>query len=164
MIKYLVFKNDPSGGKFSAPGSPEDIAVEIVTFVEMLGSRKIDFICYPADSSDATFASIKRPPQFSLELDQEKIKIWINDAKPLIEKLYDVTYAIEGAYTDIAHSIHLLKEKFEASPNFSDIDLVEDVDISIAFEEMERPSENQFAKHIEEFFGVKKLNHYSAEV
>ena len=77
MTKYLVFNNSRTSGKFNVPGSPEDIACDIARVVENEGNYKNRFIGYPAESPEATFATIQGAPRYALELDQKKIDAWL---------------------------------------------------------------------------------------
>ena len=67
MKKYLIFRNNPASGKSNIPGSPEDIACDIASVLEVGGVPKNTFIAYLADSPEATFATIQSSPLFSME-------------------------------------------------------------------------------------------------
>ena len=73
MKKYLIFRNNPASGKSNSPGSPEDIACDIIRAIEMAGVPQKAFIAYLADSPEAMFATIQSTPLLSIELDQAKI-------------------------------------------------------------------------------------------
>jgi hypothetical protein len=155
MIKYLVFKNDPSGGKFSAPGSPEDIACDIARVVEMDGNSKYSFIAYAENSSEATFAAIKSLPRFSVELDQAKINTWITDAEPMLRSIFFTHESIDEAYSTIRVAIDKLIKDQDKSIVCQDFDVLGECDLDRAFDALIRPNEYLYAEHIAEYFGVQ---------
>ena len=161
MIKYLVFKNDPSRGKFSAPGSPEDIACDIARVVEMDGKSKYSFIAYADNSSEATFEAIKSLPRFSVELDQAKINAWITDAEPILRSIFSAHESIDEAYTTIRVALDRLVSEQENSIVCEDFDVLGECDIDHAFDVLVRPSEYEFAEHIAEYFGVQVFEHHA---
>lgn len=155
MTKYLIFKNDPTNGKLNAPGSPEQVACDIARAVETEGAPPNAFIVFPADSPAATFEALKQTPRFSIELDQAKIDLWLNEAEPLLEKIFNVHDALSNAYGIIHDSVRDLEADLENSEHFYDLHLTDDMHIDVAFEYIENPSEYTFANKLEEVFDIK---------
>ena len=160
MKKYLIFRNNPASGKSNIPGSPEDIACDIAMGVEIDAHLKNTFIAYPADSPEATFATIQSAPLFSLELNQVRINTWINDAEPIREKILYVNHVIDHAYKNIMEAVGDLEYEANNSATFHKLDIVESMDISYGFEAISRPSEYEFSEHIAEYFDVKVLENH----
>lgn len=158
MTKYLIFKNDQTSGKLNAPGSPEQVACDIARAVETEGAPPNAFIVYPADSPAATFEAVKQVPRFSIELDQAKIDHWLNEAEPLLEKIYSVHDALGNAYGIIMDAVRDLESDLENSENFHDLQLTSDMDIDRAFEYIENPSEYEFATKLEEVFDIQLIS------
>lgn len=155
MTKYLIFKNDPASGKLNAPGSPEQVACDIARAVDMEGAPPNAYIVFPADSPAATFEALKDTPRFSIELDQTKIDLWLNEAEPLLEKIYSVHDALGNAYGIIMDAVSELESDFESSEYFHDLELTVDMEIDRAFEYIENPSEYLYAEKLQEVFDVK---------
>jgi len=86
VTRYLIFNNRSTSGNSAVPGSPEDIACDIARVVEMEGNSKHSFIAHVEGSPEATFAALKKPPRYAIELDQSKIAAWVNDAEPMLAK------------------------------------------------------------------------------
>ena len=160
MKKYLIFRNNPASGKSNSPGSPEDIACDIIRAIEMAGVPQKAFIAYLADSPEAMFATIQSTPLFSIELDQAKINAWINDAEPLLAKILSVHDVIDNAYGDIMEAVNDLENDLQQSSVCHDLDLIGDMSIDHGFEAISRPSEYEFSEHITEYFDVKVLENH----
>jgi hypothetical protein len=160
--KYLIFRNNPASGKSIIPGSPEDIACDIAMGVKIDGHLKNTFIAYPADSPEATFATIQSAPLFSIELDQAKINAWINDVEPLLHKIYYFDDVVNEAQSLVMSAFSDLEESIEESIIFKDVDLTSEISISNAFEEIGRPDEYEFTERLEEEFSVEKFVRYPA--
>lgn len=160
MIKYLVFKNDRASGKSNVPGSPEDVACDIARVVEMEGNSKYSFIAHVEGSSEATFATLKKPPRYAVELDQSKMDAWINDAKPMLGKILSVHDVIDNAYGDIIHAVDDLENDLQASEVWKSLDLMDDMNIDYGFEAISRPNEYEFASHIAEYFDVQVFEYH----
>jgi len=157
MIKYLIFNKSQDSVKTNVPGSAQAVACEIARTVEMKGNTANDFIAYPDDSSEATFESLKAFPLFSVELDQQKIDIWVNHAQPLLEMIDNVQDALGNAYSMIAGAVQDLESHCKSSELFSDLDLTSDMDIDRAFDYVETPSEDAFVEKIIELFDVSSF-------
>jgi hypothetical protein len=155
MTKYLIFKNDPASGKLNAPGSPEQVACDIARAVDMEGAPPNAYIVFPADSPAATFEALKDTPRFSIELDQAKIDLWLNEAEPILEKIYSVHDALGNAYGIIMDAIRELESDLESSELFDGLNLTSEMDIDRAFEYIENPSEYEYAEKLQEVFDVK---------
>jgi len=160
MIKYLVFKNDRTSGKSNVPGSPEDVACDIARVVEMDGNTKQSFIAHAEGSPEATFATLKKPPRYAVELDQGKIDAWVNDAEPMLAKIFNVHDVIDNAYGDIMHAVDDLEDDLQASEVWSSIDLMDGMNVDFGFEAISRPNEYEFASHIAEYFGVQVFEYH----
>jgi hypothetical protein len=158
--KYLVFRNNPASVKSNILGSPEDIACDIASVLEVGGVPKNAFIAYLADSPEAMFATIQSAPLFSMELDQAKINAWINDAEPLLAKILSVHDVIDNAYGDIMEAVNDLENDLQQSSVCHDLDLIGDMSIDHGFEAISRPSEYEFSEHITEYFDVKVLENH----
>ena len=155
MTKYLIFKNDPASGKLNAPGSPEQVTCDIARAVDMEGAPPNAYIVFPADSPAATFEALKDTPRFSIELDQAKIDLWLNEAEPILEKIYSVHDALGNAYGIIMDAIRELESDLESSELFDGLNLTSEMDIDRAFEYIENPSEYEYAEKLQEVFDVK---------
>ena len=160
MIKYLVFKNDQASGKSNVPGSPEDVACDIARVVEMEGNTKYSFIAHVEGSSEATFATLKKPPRYAVELDQSKIDAWINDAEPMLAKILSVHDVIDNAYGDIIHAVDDLENHLQAGEVWKSLDLMDDMNIDYGFEAISRPNEYEFASHIADYFDVQVFEYH----
>jgi hypothetical protein len=160
VTKYLVFNNSRASGKLNVPGSPEDIACDIARVVENEGNSKNRFISYPAESPEATFATIQEGPRYALELDQKKINAWLNDAKPLLAKILNVHDVIDHAYGDIMQAVNNLESNVQGSAVCHGLDLMEDMNIDHGFESISRPSEYEFSEHIAEYFDVQVFEYH----
>ena len=154
MTRYLIFKNPENSGMTNVPGSAQAVACDIARTVEMMGNAAKDFVAYPDDSSESTFDSLKALPVFAVELDQQRIDMWIKHAKPLLEMIDDVQDALGNAYSMIAVAVQDLESHCKSSELFSDLDLTSDMDIDRAFEYIENPSEDAFVEKITELFDV----------
>lgn len=161
MIKYLVFKNDRSSGKSHVPGSPEDIACEIAGFVEGDGNPKTAFIACPSETPEATFAMLKLEPRFAITLDTVRMNVWLKEAKPLIREIEKVAEIFNNAYADITEALEDLALKIQFSPSFEHIDLMSDVNVDSAFDDMGSPSKYDFSHYVSDYFEVKLMGHSS---
>lgn len=157
MTRYLIFKNPENSGNTNVPGSAQAVACDIARTVEMMGNAAKDFVAYPDDSSEATFESLKALPLFAVELDQQKIDMWINHAQPLLEMIDNVQDALGNAYSMIAGAVQDLESHCKSSELFSDLDLTSDMDIDRAFDYVETPSEDAFVEKITELFDVNSF-------
>lgn len=162
MTKYLIFNNSHVSGKLNIPGSPEDIACDIARVVEDAGNPKNRFISYPAESPEATFATLQQAPRYALELDQKKIDAWVNDAEPLLEKIFSVHDVIDNAYGDIMQAVSDLEDELQESTIFQGLDLMENMNINYGFESISRPSEYEFSEHIADYFDVQVFEYHPA--
>ena len=140
MTKYLVFNNSRTSGKFNVPGSPEDIACDIARVVDNEGNSKNRFIGYAAESPEATFAAIQESPRYALELDQNKIDAWLNDAEPMLAKIFHVHEVIDRAYGDIMQAANDFDNELQASAVCHDLDLMGEMSIDHGFEAISRPN------------------------
>jgi hypothetical protein len=157
MIKYLIFNKSQDSVKTNVPGSAQAVACEIARTVEMMGNTANDFIAYPADSSEATFEVLKALPLFSVELDQQKIDLWVNHGEPILEKINSVHAALEDAYSLIMGAIRDLRSECENTEVFSGLNLIREKEIDRAFEYIENPSDDVFADKVSELFDVKSF-------
>ena len=162
MKKYLIFRNNPASGKSNSPGSPEDIACDIIRAIEMAGVPQKAFIAYLADSPEATFATIQSAPLFSMELDLARINAWINDVEPLLHKIYYFDDVVNEAQSLVMSAFSDLEESIEESIIFKDVDLTSEISISNPFEEIGRPDEYEFIERLEEEFSVEKFERFPA--
>ena len=162
MKKYLIFRNNPASGKYNIPGSPEDIACDIASVLEVGGVPKNAFIAYLADSPEATFATIQSSPLFSMELDLARINAWINDVEPLLHKIYYFDDVVNEAQSLVMSAFSDLEESIEESIIFKDVDLTSEISISNPFEEIGRPDEYEFIERLEEEFSVEKFERFPA--
>jgi hypothetical protein len=160
VTKYLVFNNSRTSGKLNVPGSPEDIACDIARVVENEGNSKNRFISYPAESPDATFATIQEGPRYALELDQKKINAWLNDAEPLLAKILNVHDVIDHAYGDIMQAVNDLESNVQDSTVCHGLDLMDEMNIEHGFEVISHPNEYVFSDHIAEYFDVQVFEHH----
>lgn len=161
MIKYLVFKNDRSSGKSNVPGSPEDIACEIAGFVEGDGNPRAAFIAYPSETPEATFATLKLEPRFAIPLDAARMNVWLKEVKPLIREIEKVAEIVNNAYADITEAMEDLALKIQFSPSFEHIDIMSDVNIDSAFDDLGSPSKYDFSHYVSDYFEVKLMDHSS---
>ena len=162
MKKYLIFRNNPASGKSNILGSPEDIACDIASVLEVGGVPKNAFIAYLADSPEATFATIQSAPLFSMELDLARINAWINDVEPLLHKIYYFDDVVNEAQSLVMSAFSDLEESIEESIIFKDVDLTSEISISNPFEEIGRPDEYEFIERLEEEFSVEKFERFPA--
>lgn len=162
MTKYLIFNNSRTSVKFNMPGSPEDIACDIARVVENEGNSKNRFIGYPAESPEASFATLQEGPRYALELDQKKIDAWLNDAEPLLAKILHVHDVIDRAYGDIMQAANDLDNELQASAVCHALDLMGDMRIDHGFEAISRPNEYEFSEHIAEYFDVQVFDYHPA--
>ncbi len=160
MTKYLVFNNSRTSGKFNVPGSPEDIACDIARVVENEGNSKTRFISYPAESPEATFATIHQVPRYAIVLNQKKIDAWINDAEPMLAKILHVHDVIDHAYGDIMGAVNDLDTDMQDSAVCRDLDLMDEMNIEHGFEVISRPNEYVFSDHIAEYFDVQVFEYH----
>lgn len=160
MTKYLIFNNSPSSGKSNVPGSPEDIACDIARVIENEGNSKKRFISYPAKSTDATFASLHEAPRYAVELNQKKMNSWINDALPLLAKIYNLNDIIDQAYGDIMQAVTDLDNDLQESSVCHDLDLISDMGINYGFESISRPNEYDFSERIVKYFDVEVFDYH----
>jgi hypothetical protein len=158
MSKYLVFKSDPASGKSNAPGSPEDVACDIACFIEMDGNPKAAFIAFPADSPQATLEAIRCAPRFSVALDQKKIDVWMNDARSILKKIYDIEDCIEDSYSDIMSALDELEYEIKYCLAFRNIDLVSEINVWNAFEDIEKPTDHDLSRYVSEYFEIERLD------
>ena len=162
MTKYLIFNNSRTSGKCNVSGSAEDIACDIARVVENEGNSKNRFIGYAAESPEATFAAIQESPRYALELDQNKIDAWINDAEPMLTKILSVHEVIDRAYGDIMQAANDLENRLQASAVCHDLDLMGEMSIDHGFEAISRPNEYEFSEHIAEYFEVQVFDYHPA--
>jgi hypothetical protein len=163
VTRYLIFNNRSASGNSTIPGSPEDIACDIARVVEMEGNSKHSFIAHVEGSPEATFATLKKPPRYAIELDQSKIAMWVNDAEPMLAKIFSVHDVIDNAYGDIMHAVDDLEDDLQASEVWSSLDLMGDMNVDYGFEAISRPNEYEFASHIAEYFGVQVFEYHPGD-
>lgn len=158
MTKYLVFEKEKTSAKSNILGSPEDIACDIACFVEMDGNPKTAFVAFPANSPQSTFETIRCTPRFSVDLDQKKIDVWMNDAKTILNKIYHIDRLIEDSYLDVMVAIDQLEHAIKNSEAFQKIDLLSEINVWSAFEEIEKPSDHDFSQYVSEYFEVERID------
>ena len=157
MTRYFVFKAERGSKQKDKPGSPEYIACDITRTIECDGNSIDQFVAFPENTPEATFATLKSLPEFSMDLDAQLIDLWKTEAEPIRDQIYSLQDVIGNAYGDIIGAIQDLDSNCDNSKSFSDCSLTDSMEVDYAFEAMERPSEYAFTEKLEELFNVKNL-------
>lgn len=157
MTRYFVFGADRGSKQKDKPGSPEYIACDIARTIECDGNSVDQFIAFPENTPEVTFAALKSSAIFSMDLDARLIDLWNKEAEPLRDHIYSLQDVIGDAYGNIMGGIQELESNCRNSESFSDCSFTESMEVDYAFETMEGPSEYAFTEKLEELFNIKNL-------
>jgi len=162
MPKYLVFKNQPDSGQANVPGSREEMACIIAQVVTQFAQPRDFYIAYPLENPHSTWESIKESAQFSVEIDDERAALLVNEILPLADLAENINEAIGDAYGAIVDAAQAFDHACEKSKNFQDVKVQRELGIDRAFDVIENGSSYEVAARAEEIFEVESFHHYHA--
>ena len=162
MSRYLVFVNADKSGKGFKADTPEYIACEIASVLGHDGFSVTNFTACLENTPEATMATLKSLPKFSLALDEERIEKWTNYLMPMHEKITNVIDAIGEAYSIVFDSVNDLADHCEEDESFSEINCIGRKDFEYAFEYLQEPDLNEFTDRVEEIYEIKIFQHSKA--
>ncbi len=162
MERYLVFFSEDKSRKDLKPESPEYVACEIASVLEEDGLSNKCFTACIENTPEATMATLKSLPKFSIALDKERVEKWNGYLMPMHEKIKSVIDAIDQAYSIVFETVNELQDLCEQDENFSDINRIGRKDFEYAFEYLQAPDEYEFADRIEEMYEITRFDHPSA--
>jgi hypothetical protein len=162
MSRYLVFVNADKSGKDLKSDTPEYVACEIASVLGHDGFSVSDFTACLENTPEATMATLKSLPKFSLALDEERIEKWTDFLMPMHERITNVIDAIGEAYSILFDSVNDLADHCEEDDNFSEINRIGRKDFEYAFEYLQEPDETEFADRIEEIYEINRFQHSKA--
>ena len=162
MERYLVFFSEDESSKDLKPESPEYVACEIASVLEEHGLSNRSFTACLENTPEATMATLKSLPKFSIALDKDRVKKWNSYLMPMHEKIKSVIDAIDQAYSIVFETVNELQDLCEQDENFSDINHIGRKDFEYAFEYLQAPDEYEFAERIEEMYEITRFDHPSA--
>jgi len=155
MTKYYVFKSLDLNSLYMKPGSMEDLACEISSFVSQGSIARQNLISYSEESSQVTWEVLKKMPCFTLEIDDIKAEIWKKEARQLVELARNIESAIGNAYSKIVDSVREFDNACDHSENFQDVRVFDDLGLDAAFEILENNSEYSVLNIVEEIFKIE---------
>ena len=155
MTRYQVFVNHSPGEESFAPESPELVACEIAIVLSEDALPTNYYVAHVEDTPEATMATLRSFPKFSIELDAEKIEMWTNVVQPIHEQIENLIDTIDEAYSSVAGAKYELDELIDENEIFEEIDRMGRKGIDRAFEYLEHPDKEVFIEKIEEIFSVK---------
>jgi len=162
MAKYLVFKNQPGSEQTNVPGSREEMACDIAKVVSQDALPKDFYIAYVVENPKATWESIKEAASFSVEIDDERAALWVNEILPMANLAEKIDDAIGEAYSVIVEAAQAFDHACEKSKNFQDIKVLRELGIDRAFDVIENGSYYEVSSRVEEIFEVESFHHYHA--
>ena len=155
MTKYLIFKNDIGIGKTPPIDSPEYVACDIARTVGWDGFPVGYFAAFAAKTSDATFATLKGPPKFSMVLDKKKVSLWQDELRPMRDEIEQVQTVIDGAYSAISQAVRDLDQRCQLSTHFAKNNLAAEISIDAGFGAMDNYSHSQFCDLVSELYDIE---------
>jgi len=162
MKRYLVFVNPDKLSKVMESETPEYVACEIASVLGSDGFPVSQFTACLENTPEATMATLKSLPKFSIALDAERIEKWTNYLMPMHERITNVIDAIGEAYSMVSDTVNDLEDHCEQDENFSDINRIGRKDFECAFEYLQAPDEMEFADRIEEMYEINRFHHSNA--
>ena len=158
MTKYLIFQRDKDPTSSPAYGSSAAIACEIASIVEMKELPEQHYIAVPIDSPKATMATIKSIPKMSIEITQQQVTAWSEDARGLVENFYSLREVIDNAYSMILDAVEDLESSFESSRVFEGTNLIDGIDTDNAFQFLNLSTEHELISRLSEKFNIQRFS------
>ena len=162
MTKYLVFKNQPGSGQTNVPGSREEMACTIAKVVSQDALPKDFYIAYALENPHSTWESLKDTAKFSVEIDDERAELWEKEIFPLTALAKSIDEAIGDAYGAIVDAAQAFDHACEKSKNFQDINVLENIGMDRAFDNLENDWSYEVSSRVEEIFEVESFHHHHA--
>jgi hypothetical protein len=164
MTKYLVFINDPKGNQKNEPGSREEMACEIAQVVGMDSLHKDYYIAFPVENPKANFESIKELAKCSVEIDDRRADMWLNEIHHIRQQIDNLDNAMSDAYSMIYDAVEKMNSTCKKSKHFKNIKIGRNFGLDHAFEQLDNTSEYDVISTIEEIFEVENLGQYYSMV
>jgi hypothetical protein len=155
MTKYFVFRNQAKDQQKNEPGSREEMACEIVMAIDNDDLPKDFYIAHPLESKQATFETLKEMAVCSIEIDDEREKIWTHEVPELIEKIHNLEDQIGEAYSNLYGSARELEEAIDQTEHFQDIDYFGPKSVARTFDNIEGAGMDDFTEKLTEIFEVE---------
>ena len=162
MAKYLVFKNQAGSGQTNLPGSREEMACTIAQVVSQDALPQDFYIAYPLENPNSNWDSLKDTAKFSVEIDDERAELWEKEIFPLTGLVKSIDEAIGDAYGAIVAAAQAFDHACEKSKNFQDINVLENMGMDRAFDNLENDWSYEVSSRIEEIFEVESFRHHHA--
>ena len=155
MTKYFVFRNQSNGAQKNVPGSREEMACEIAKVVSQDALPKDYYIAFAQENKQTVNETLREMATCTVEIDDEREKIWINEAQALWYKFDNLEDQIGMANTAIYFAANDLGEALEQSEHFNDIEYLGPKTVERTFEYMDSSGLSQFADQLSEIFEVE---------
>ena len=162
MAKYLVFKNQAGSGQTNLPGSREQMACTIAQVVSQDALPQDFYIAYPLENPNSNWDSLKDTAKFSVEIDDERAELWGKEIFPVTALAESIDEAIGDAYGAIVAAAQAFDHACEKSKNFQDINVLENMGMDRAFDNLENDWSYEVSSRVEEIFEVESFRHHHA--
>jgi hypothetical protein len=162
MAKYLVFKNQAGSGQTNLPGSREEMACTIAQVVSQDALLQDFYIAYPLENPNSNWDSLKDTAKFSVEIDDERAELWEKEIFPLTALAKSIDEAIGDAYSAIVDAAQAFDHACEKSKNFQDINVLANMGMDRAFDNLENDWSYEVSSRVEEIFEVESFHHHHA--
>lgn len=162
MTKYFIFRNQTNGAQKNEPGSREEMACEIASVISQNSSPKNSYLAFPQENKHTVFETLREMATCTVEIDDEREKIWINEAQGLCEKFGEVEDQIEEAYANLYGSAQDLRDALEETDHFQDMDYLGPKSVERTFENIDSSGMTEFTTRLEELFEVEFFHHQEA--
>jgi len=162
MTKYFVFRNQSNGAQKNVPGSREEMACEIAKVVSQDALPKDFYIAFPQENKQTVFETLREMATCTVEIDDEREKIWVNEAQSLSDKFNTLEDQIGEAYSNMYGAANDLGDALEKTEHFSDIEYLGPKTVERTFEYIESSGISQFTEQLSEIFEVEYFHHQSA--
>jgi len=162
MTKYFVFKNETNGEQKNVVGSREEIACDIAIAIGEEAFPRDYYIAFPQENDLALPDSMSEYLQFTVEIDDEREKIWIEEASVLLKNLKNLDDQI-GEASSILYSATLKVEKTVSNcAHFQDLDYLGTKGVDAIFENIDDSGVSEFIDYVYSLFEVEAFQNQNA--
>ena len=158
MTKYIVAFEKSASIHKSLLGSREQLACEIIAGLELENFHETTLVACEAESQLGTWYLMKKTAFASLEIDNFNEQHWRHEVAKFYKYDLDVQNAIEKAFDDILNAAKSFDRMCKDSHNFKDIQIVDDINLSKAFDQIENFSHCQISEVVLNMFKVEYFN------
>jgi hypothetical protein len=158
MTKYIVAVKKSNSANFNQPGTREELACEIISFLSCNDFHIKTLAACEIESSLSTWYLMQKTAVAYLEIDDVNEKQWRNEFVNLFNQDLKIQNAIQVAHSEIVNVALEFDRMCKNSNNFKDIEIVDDMNLSKAFDQIENCSHWQISEVVLNMFKVEYFN------